>query len=598
MIRYRLASADHLSHEFEVQVRLTDAKDGQCFSLPSWIPGSYLLREYAKHVVSIDATNGKEPVALEKIDKSTWRCAGAHPEINVTARIYALDLSVRGAYLDSRRAYFNGTCLALCPLGREREPIELTIEDGVVPPDQQWRVATAMRPVTVDERGFGTYAAEDYDELVDHPVEISDFAEIRFAASAIIHRLVIAGRHKTDLERVADDLRRLCETHIAFFGEPAPFDSYLFLGLAVGEGYGGLEHRASSSLIFNRDDLPKPGESKVPKDYERFLSLCSHEYFHTWNIKRIKPAAFTPYRLDRRNHTRLLWVFEGITSYYQDLMLLRSDLITVEAYLERLGRLLTRVYRTPGRRRQSIAESSFDAWDKLYKPDANSPNSGVSYYSKGAMVALALDLTLRRAAPSSSGLDGVMAKLWARYGRGGDGVPEDGFERLAGEVLGSDLGQFFDAAVRGNEDPPLEELLGAFGVSLQRRASSGPEDKGGSKAQDAEEAPLSLGINYRLAQGGLELIHVMADGPAQRAGLNPGDRLIALGGLQVDEKNLSQRLKRLEPGELVAVTVFRGDELLEFPLTVDAAPADTCFLTLMEQADPDMSARRKSWLGS
>jgi predicted metalloprotease with PDZ domain len=408
--------ADLNRHYYEVQCRVDNPDDDQRFTLPSWIPGSYLLREFARHVVDIRAESEGRALEVEKVSKGTWSCRGAREELIVTMTVYALDLSVRGAYLDGTRSFFNGTCLFLSPGGRQSEQVELLVEPPKDSRCATWRVATSMRTIEIDDSGFGRYEANDYEELIDHPFEISDHVVIDFQAGGVRHELIIAGRHETDLDRVATDLRLLCETHIGFFGGSPPFDGYRFLGLAVGNGYGGLEHRASSSLIFNRTDLPKPGEPGVPTNYQRFLGLCSHEYFHSWNIKRIKPAAFSPYQLERRNLTRLMWVFEGITSYYQDLLLLRSNLIGQKDYLRRLGQMLTRVYRAPGRFKQSIAEASFDAWDKLYKPDANTNNAAISYYSKGALVALALDLTLRHGSDSAVTLDAVMLELWQRFG--------------------------------------------------------------------------------------------------------------------------------------------------------------------------------------
>ena len=452
-----------------------------------------------------------------------------------------------------------------------------------------------MTPSSTDDRGFGRYRAGNYDELIDHPVEISDFAKIEFQAAGIPHCLIVAGRFQTDLERIAADLTQLCEAHIGFFGQPAPFDHYCFLGLAVGEGYGGLEHRASSSLIFRRDDLPKIGESGVPRDYQRFLSLCSHEYFHTWNIKRIKPAAFSPYRLDRRNHTRLMWVFEGITSYYQDLMLLRCDLIGTETYLRRLGQLLTRVYRAPGRFKQSIADSSFDAWDRLYKPESNSANATISYYSKGALVAMALDLTIRNG--SGGTLDHVMTELWRRFGEEGRGVGEAEFESLSQDVTGMDLSDFYERAVRGTEDLAIADLLADFGVNLKFRQAAAPDDASGLPSTQSE--PL-LGLGFRYAArpgGGLQVRSVIEGGSAEGGGVNVGDLLIAIDGLRVTAQNFAKRLARLDSGETVPVTVFRGDELLELSVALAEADADICVLSLEEEVDSDALTRRQAWLG-
>jgi len=595
MIYYRVRLADLNRHHFEVQCRIENPDLEQSVTLPSWIPGSYLLREYARHVISIRAESDGRAIEIEKTHKSTWCCRGAGAELTITAEIFALDLSVRGAYLDGRRGYFNGTCVFLSPGGREEEPVEVSIEVPEDPRCAQWRVATAMTPSSTDDRGFGRYAAGNYDELIDHPMEISDFAEIEFQAAGIPHRLIVAGRFQTDLERIAADLRQLCEAHIGFFGQPAPFDQYAFLGLAVGEGYGGLEHRASSSLIFSRDDLPKIGESGVPRNYQRFLSLCSHEYFHTWNIKRIKPAAFSPYRLDRRNHTRLMWVFEGITSYYQDLILLRCDLIGAETYLKRLGQLLTRVYRAPGRSKQSIADSSFDAWDRLYKPESNSANATISYYSKGALVAMALDLTIRNG--SGATLDQVMVELWRRFGGEGRGVGEAEFESLSQEVTGMDLSDFYDRAVRGTDDIAIADLLGDFGVNLKFCQAAAPDDASGLPSTQSEPL-LGLGLRYKdRPGGGLDVRSVIEGGPAESGGMNVGDLIIAIDGLRVTEKNLSKRLARLDSGVTVPVTVFRGDELLELSVALAEADTDICVLSLEEEVDGDALTRRQAWLG-
>jgi predicted metalloprotease with PDZ domain len=545
--------------------------------------------------VHVEARSGRDPLPVEKVSAATWAVRGAGRTLTLTITVYALDQSVRGAWLDRQRGYFNGPCLFLLPEGRDAEAIEVTLEPPPHSLTEDWRVATALTRGTVDERGFGAYTAADYDELLDHPVEIGDFESVEFIACGVPHHLVVAGRFESDLERVAADLAQICTAQIEFFGRPAPFDRYWFLCLAVGDGYGGLEHRASTSLIFNRDELPKPGEQGQPRDYQRFLALASHEYFHTWHVKRSKPAAFVPYRLDQRNHTRLLWVFEGITSYYQDLLLLRSGVLGVAALLQRFGELLTRVYRMPGRFKQSLAESSFDAWDILYRPEPNHPNTSISYYTKGALVALALDLKLRLETAGRASLDDVMRALWQRYGARGIGVPEDGFEQLAAEVSGLNLAPFFDAAIRGTDDLPLAELLVKFGVAHELRASAGSDDTGGTPRAGNGET-LALGAGYRAREGGLELTTILEGGAAQRAGLNPGDLLVALDRLRVNERNLRRRLARFESGERVTATAFRGDELIEVGLVLKAAPLDTCYLVQQEQVDADTAKRRDAWL--
>ncbi len=592
-VTYRVCPAEPAGHLFRVVCEL-QATARQTLRLPSWIPGSYLLREFARHVVAIEARDDQGPVAVSKLDKSEWACANRAGPLSVTLTVYGFDLSVRGAYLDQQRAFFNGPCL-LPEFSGAMGFLDVVIEPPPAGNGADWQVATAMEPVALDARGFGRYRCNDYDELLDHPVEISAFEQLDFAAAGVPHKFIVAGRHAGDLERLATDVAQICETHIALFQPPAPMGRYVFLALAVGEGYGGLEHRASSSLIFSRSDLPQPGAQGMSRSYRRLLGLISHEYFHTWHVKRIKPAAFTPYRYDRRNQTRLLWVFEGITTYYQDLLVLRSGVLPTAGYLDRLAETLTRVYRVPGRLRQSLAEASFEAWDQLYKPTANSANAAISYYSKGALVALALDLTLRRDTAGRVSLDDVMRALWQRYGATATGVPEDGFEALVAELSGLDLAAFFAANVRGTTDPDLAGLLADFAVSLQLRPRHGPKDEGGTTGLP-EPPPVALGVQMSRTSPGVAAV-VLAGGPGERAGMAPGDELVALDGLKLTASNIDSRLSCYQPGDRAQLAVFRGDELLELSVTLDLPPADTVELGLDPQAASSALARRQAWLG-
>jgi predicted metalloprotease with PDZ domain len=594
---YRLTPLDPQAHLFEVRctVEKPDA-GGHRFRLPSWIPGSYLIREFARQFIDVRAESGSGRVPIRKEAKDVWRTAPASGPLTVIATVYAFDLSVRTAYVDATRAYCNGPCLFVCPEGREASPCSLEIVAPVGAAYSRWRVATTLQADGALPYGFGRYRAESYDALIDHPIEMGDFALAAFSAGGARHEVALTGRSDADLERLAGDLARLCQWQVDLFGgtpqSTAPFERYLFQVTAVGDGYGGLEHRTSTSLLCRRDELPAPGQPGISDDYLHFLGLVSHEYFHAWNVKRIRPAAFTPYDLSRENYTRQLWAFEGITSDYDDLALLRSGLIDAPRYLELLGQTITNVLRTPGRRVQSIADASFDAWIKFYRADENSPNAGVSYYAKGSLVALALDLTLRLSGRSS--LDEVMRTLWQRYGRMEIGVPEDGIESIVSELAGCDMGSFFERFVHGTDDPPLEALLDAFAVDWHLRASAGAKDRGGKPAIGALPTcwlGIKLGADARL-------LHVFTGGPAERGGLAPHDTLVAVDGLRASADTIDAMLKRRGPGERVGVHAFRRDELLTVDIELAAPPLDTCYLTLRAAPDQRAQALRGGWWGA
>jgi len=596
---YRVTLLDSHAHLFEVActVEQPDA-EGQRFRLPVWIPGSYLIREFARNVVAIRAESGDMPVGLDKEAKDTWRAAPCVGPLTVTMHVYAHELSVRTAYLDQTRAYFNGASVFLCPDGRAAAPCIVDIARPADPRQARWQVATSLPRDDAPAWGFGRYRASGYDELIDHPVEIGAFAVVSFDAGGATHDMAITGRQRADLPRLARDLARVCQWQCDLFGgapgSRAPFDRYLFLVTAVGDGYGGLEHRNSTSLLCKRDGLPQPGADAIADDYLSFLGLASHEYFHSWMVKRIKPAAFTPYDLARENYTRQLWAFEGITSYYDDLALVRSGVVAPDRYLELVGRMVTNVLRTPGRQVQSVAESSFDAWIKFYRPDENTPNAVVSYYAKGALVALALDLELRRRGTS---LDALMRVLWQRHGAHGSGVPEGGIARIAADISGSNLDEFFARYVDGVDDPPLAELLAHVGVTLTRRAAADAKDRGGTPPPPNAKAKTWLGAKWPPA-GELKLQYVFAGGPAARAGLAANDVVIAVDGLRAAPEMLQTLCERRVAGETVGITAFRRDELMSFDVTLDAAPLDTAWLALDPQAAAPEVQRRVQWLGS
>jgi predicted metalloprotease with PDZ domain len=597
-ILYSISPKHPGAHIFEVTCSV-DKPDpaGQVFALPTWIPGSYMIREFARHIVQIRAESGGKPVALQKTDKHTWRAAPTAGRLTLTYEVYAWDLSVRAAHLDTTHGFFNGPSVFLRAVGREGSPCQLAILPPAGKDYKRWQVATAMPRKDAKPYGFGTYLAQDYDELIDHPVEMGEFTLASFKACGVPHDIVITGRHRADLPRLKRDLKTVCEQHIRFFGGVAPMARYVFLVTALGSGYGGLEHRASTALLCSRDDLPQQGVEEMSDAYRGFLGLCSHEYFHTWNVKRIKPAAFTPYDLNQENYTRLLWVFEGITSYYDDLALMRCGLISPQSYLELLGQTVTNVLRGSGRLKQNAAESSFDAWIKYYRQDENSPNAIVSYYAKGALIALALDLTLR--SRSKRSLDDVMMALWVRFGQTGIGMTEDDMERVAGELSGLDLREFFDQAVRGTGDLPLAELLATIGIDMQLRPAESSADKGGKQASKDAAALArrgTLGARIRSEGNDAVLSHVFDKGAAQAACLSAGDVLIAANGLRLTASNWESLLGRYAPGERMELQAFRRDELMRFDVTLQAPPPDTAVLSF--NAKPGKSARklRSNWL--
>jgi predicted metalloprotease with PDZ domain len=595
-VQFRILPAKPQAHLFRVSCTVAEpTPSGQAFSMPAWTPGSYMVRDFARNVVSLAATGDGRRVAVQKTDKQTWQCAPCAGALTVTYELYAWELSVRTAHLDTTHAYFNGANVFLCPAGHERSEYRVDIEQPAGEAYGDWRVATAMSRAGAEPYGFGTYRAMDYEDLLDHPVEMGRFSRASFAVRGVPHDIVVSGRHRADLARLCADLGRICEQHVALFGELPAMERYLFLIMAVGEGYGGLEHRASCSLLCRRDDLPRPGVAEIGEGYRDFLGLCSHEYFHTWNVKRIKPAAFVPYDLSREVHTRLLWAFEGITSYYDELGLVRAGVISPESYLELLGQTLTRVWRGAGRFRQTLAESSFDAWTRFYKQDENAPNAIVSYYSKGALVALALDLIIRRETQGRQSLDHVMRLLWQRYGRTGLGVPEDGVEAIVEEVSCVPLGDFFDQAVRSTDDVPLADLLAEVGVTGTLRPAESQKDKGGKPAT-TDGPRTTLGVRSKPSEGGSLLTHVLDSGAAQEAGLAAADLVVAIGGLRITGDDLEKRIDTYPAGERVTVHAFRRDELMAFEVVVRDAPADTWVLSLTADVDPGTLGRRQAWL--
>ena len=565
--RYRIELADIAAHRYRVTLTLPAPAAEQDVSLPVWIPGSYLVREFAKHLSGLTARQGSQALAVEQLDKASWRvrCRG-RAALVLSYDVYAFDASVRTAWLDSQRAFFNASSLCLRAHGRESAPHRLELA-GV---PRGWRVATEMR----EQRGG--YEAADYDELLDHPFEIGPHWQGEFQAAGVPHRIVVAGAWPGfDGERLLADVQRICEAQIAFWGE-APFERYSFLLWAVDDGHGGLEHRASTALICARRELPTSAEPAAPGEpYTRLLGLFSHEYFHAWNVKRLRPAEFARFDYQRENYTELLWFFEGFTSYYDELMLCRAGLVDAARYLKLLAASVNGVLAAPGRRVQPLSAASFEAWTKYYRPDENSPNTTSNYYAQGALVALCLDLSLRA---RKSSLDALMARLW-KASAGGPVSEADilgAVQALGGEELSGQL----RAWVHGVAELPLRELLGAAGIDWR--------DEG------RQTVAQRLGLRVReSALTGITVTHVLSGSAGEAGGINARDELIACNGW---------RLRRLDdvPALLAAgdsrlrLLASRDQRLVELDVSLPAPRPASVALSLAAGAHP----LRRRWLGA
>jgi predicted metalloprotease with PDZ domain len=583
-IHYDITTHNPHAHLFEVRCHVAhpDPK-GQQFYLPVWTMGSYLIREFARHIVEIRAESSGNPLKLTKINKNTWQAVPTQEKITVIYSIYAKELSVRTAYLDAQRAFFNGSNVFLAVKNQESQSCTINIE--------YLQTLTKLNIATTFQKQSDFYYAENYLDLIDHPVEISSFESVDFTAANIPHQIIISGQTNVDLNKLAHDLQKICETIISFWGEKPPFQKYLFLVHATNEGCGGLEHQDCTALICNREDLPILNQPLKSENYQRFLGLCSHEYFHAWHVKKIKPISFQLIDFNQENYTQQLWIFEGITSYYDDLLLLRSGCISQKDYLSLVAQNISRVWRSNGRFKQSIADASFDTWIKAYRPDENTPNATISYYAKGAMVALALDLKLRL--ESSISLDHIMKYLWIEYGLKNKGLQEKEFESIVEQLSGLDLKDFFEQYVYGTQDPPLKELFAEFGISLQARAADSQQDNGG-KASKINKIS-SLGLRYKTEGDFLKITHVFNNSAAEQAGLSANDLIVSINGIKVTANRLD-KCGFLAPNTSLEVHIFRNEILQTHHLILQSAPLDTCMLVLEKNLSQMIEKRHHQWL--
>jgi predicted metalloprotease with PDZ domain len=584
MIRYAIDVGATRRHTFSVELVVDDPAAGQRLSLPVWIPGSYLVREFARHLFDLVAEQGGAAVALKQLDKASWQadCAEGIPLV-VRYRVYAFDTSVRAAFLDTSRGFFNGTALCLRVEGREHAPHALAL----VGLPEGWDVATSL-----DARPGGgrrEFVAADYEALVDHPVELGRFARSRFEVAGVAHELVVAGALPDfDGDRFAADVARICATEIRFWhgdGKP-PFGRYVFLLNAVEDGRGGLEHRSSTALVAARRDLPRlaayegaktNGRGEPGDGYVGVLGVVAHEYFHTWNVKRLKPRDFARLDYARENYTELLWFFEGFTSYYDDLLLVRSGVIDAPRYLKLLATTISGVLGSPGRMVQSVAAASFDAWVKYYRGDENTPNSTISYYAKGSLVALAFDLTLRGEGRGS--LDDVMRLLWEKSS--GGAIDEADIAAALEDVGGRSFARELADWVHGTGELPLAELLQRFAVDVE-----------------SQPATLAQRLGVRVSESaltGVKVTHVLRDGAAERAGVAAGDELIAVAGWRV--RRLDDALRAIAPAGNTELLVGREQRVLTLAIdTASLTGAGAVQLKPAADADPEARRRYEAWI--
>lgn len=570
-VTYRLSFPDLHAHLVDVEARFDDVSGPVDLRMAAWTPGSYLIREYSRHVQDLSVTDGSgAPLAATKTDKATWRVdAGAARAIVARYRVYGWDLSVRTNHIDATHAFLNGAPTYLWIDPASPATVELDAPPG-------WTFTTALAG------GPTRFEARDLDELIDSPI-------LGFGDAGRVHELTAGGRPATfavlgradagvaNLDQLVADTTKIVDGYALLFGG-VPYERYAFLLMLYPDAYGGLEHKSSCAL------LSSPFAFATRKKYEELLELVSHEYFHLWNVKRIRPRQLGPFDYTRENHTRALWVAEGLTSYYDRWMLRRTRLQSTKRYLEKLCDEWAKLLGIPGRFKQSIEESSFDAWIKLYRPDENSVNSTVSYYLKGGLVCLAMDLEIRRRSEGKKNLDHVLRHLWSKHEEGFDDL---GVQREFEEAVGLDLGDFFDRHVRGREDPDLAGALRGVGLELRVKQDRDGDEKSGAW----------LGVTTRNEHGQLLVTGTLSGGPGEAAGLYAGDEVVAIDGWRAEEKGLGERISARKPGDLVRLTVFRRDELRDVMVTLGTKPRDQFEIVQRQDASDAEKALLVGWLG-
>jgi predicted metalloprotease with PDZ domain len=569
-LRYSVHLAAPEGHTAQIELRFTPDEDHVDLTLPAWCPGSYMIRDYARFVRDLTVTGDGSPRRVHKIDKQTWRVErdGAH-ELTVRYGLYGHDLTVRTNHIDADHAFLHGPATFLYPVTQRTVPVEVQVHC----PDA-WVLTTAAQ-----HTGRLVHAAS-IDELYDHPIHVGTTRTYAVPATLPVE-LAIWGERAPggtfDEERLAADLAAIVDDHVARFGE-APFAAYTFIVMLSHEAYGGLEHRASSVNLFN------PHFAATRKSYEGLLELLSHELFHAWNGKRIAPRGLLDFDYSREAYTPCLWLMEGVTSHYDRFALRSSGRVTAKSFLDKILDDWARLAATPGRARQSLEQSSFDAWIKLYKPDESNLNTTVSYYLKGGLVLLAIDLEIRRRTEGAKSLDDVVRLLWTRHGKPREPHPDD-LQPLFEAATGLALGEVFDRQIRGTEDPDLARELLHVGIEL--KAANDP-------AQVADGLVATwLGVTTQ----GNRVTGVFDHSPAHAAGISPGDELVAIDRFRAtSDGELRTLLGARKVGDTVSIALFRRHKLVDAKVTLAAAPPTRYEVSGVAEPGP-AAARYQAWLG-
>lgn len=567
-IHYTLRIPEPQTHYLHVTMEVVNPHPGLDFLelyLPVWTPGSYMVREYSRHIEGVEAFDeAKRSLPLSKTRKNVWRVK-ASSVISIEYRVYCNELTVRTNHIDQSHGYVNGAATFLYVPELRDQPHQVT----VVSPSPDWKVYTALTAQDSD-----SFMAEDYDTLVDSPLEMGAHKSFDFVVEDKPHEVVIWGKGNYKQEDLQRDIPKVVRYIARFFGG-LPYERYLFLVHLAAKSYGGLEHKNCTSLLY-------PGDSFSSKDgYLKFINLVAHEFFHAWNVKRLRPHHLDKFDYDYENYTTSLWFIEGGTSYYDELIPLRAGIYNAAYFLKQAAQYITRLQNTPGRLHQSLLEGSYDAWIKQYRPDENSLNNQVSYYLKGQVLMMLIDLEIRGLTEGKSSLDEVFQKLWLGSKEGQLAYREEELPATICKLVGLDRLVTLERYLDSTEDFDYETYLQIVGVKLISERNSIPYL--GARTEDRAET--------------LVIKSVERDSPAWLGGLNSGDVLLAVDNWRIHPGKLSDRLQDFKPGQTAMFTVFRRDDLLSITVTLGASPLSHFSLVPVEKPSTAQAEQYERWLG-